>query len=278
MSAIPKLTEATAIAYTIQNVRSGFVANGQIDPLTNSVPSLLNILHTYRGTLEGTCLADKERLVQHYFQEMYTNGRISESSFDQDGIPKDRDSKGMIVARPDSIHMENRHRAKILSSKMQIRQRRHFLDNKRMKEYLSKKSCFEIEEKEHSLNLQCERKFVAIIYAFQNDQPFTRDLVNSPLIQQMEYDAVSKQLSAEALIKFKDKVYKDEFRAFVRVRTDRCISGDRINFNNVPNKNKETLIVRCVSDRDKPITQRLIPVCPVAPDLLEPLMSSHSSS
>lgn len=120
MSTLPNLTEATSIAYTIQNVQSKFVANSQIDPLSNSVPSLSNIIHTYRGTLEGTCLTEKEHLVQHYFQEMYTNGRISETLFDQDGIPKDYDSKGMIVERPDSIHMENRHRAKILLSDMQI--------------------------------------------------------------------------------------------------------------------------------------------------------------
>ena len=118
MCILPNLIEATAIAYTIQNVPSGFVSNGQINPLTNSVPSLLNILHTYRGTLEGTCLADKECLVlQHYFQEIYTNGHISETSFDQDGIPKDCYSKGMIVVQPDSVHMENRHRAKILCLK-----------------------------------------------------------------------------------------------------------------------------------------------------------------
>ena len=128
------------------------------------------------------------------------------------------------------------------------------------------------------MNLQCKRKFVAIVYAFQNDLPFTPELMNNPIVQQSEYEAVSKQLSVEALIKFKDKVYKDEFRAFVRVRTDRCISGDRVNFSNVPGKNKETLIERCVSDHDKSIAPRLVPVCPTPPDLLEPSMSSTTSS
>ena len=147
-----------------------------------------------------------------------------------------------------------------------------------MKEYMSKKLWFEIEEKEHSLNLQCKRKFGAIIYAFQNNQPFSKELMNTPLVQQMEYKAVSKQLSVKALIKFKDKVYKDEFRVFVQVHSNQCISGDRINFSNVPNKNKETLIERCVSNRDKSISQHLIPVCPTAPELLEPSMSSNSLS
>ena len=129
------MTEATAIAFTVRNVRSGFLANGQIGLLTNNILSLGNMIHTYRGCIQGTCLEDGQKLVKTFFDEMHSNGFISEDSYDKHNIPKDRDSKGNIVARPTEIHLENRHRAKILSSAQQIRCRRHFLGEKRMKEY-----------------------------------------------------------------------------------------------------------------------------------------------
>ena len=66
LSTIPNLSEAIGIAYTVKNVRSGFVANGQIDPLTDSVPSLGNLIHTYRGMVEGTCLEDGEKLLHTF--------------------------------------------------------------------------------------------------------------------------------------------------------------------------------------------------------------------
>ena len=269
LSTIPNLTEATAVAFTVKNVRSGFVANGQIDPLTNSIPSLMNMIHTYRGNIQGTCLENGQYLVETFFEEMYTNGIISEESFDSNGIPKDRDSKGNVVERPTAdIHLENRHRSKILSSDKQIRQRRHYLDSKRMKEYKSRVSCYTIEEREYQLNLLCEKKFVAIIHSHQNHIQYHKDLVNE--LNRIKYESVCNHLSVELLSAYKDKVLRDEFRAFVRVRAERYISGERINFTNVPNKNKEVLIERCVEDRAKPILTRLISARPQSPTLLEP--------
>ena len=130
MSTIPNLTEATGIAYSIKNVRSGFVANGQIDPLSHSVPSLSNMIHKFRGNINGTCLEDGEKLVEKYFEEMHTNGHISEATYDLDGIPKDIDSKGRPVESTNAINLENRHRAKILSSENQIKSRQNFIDKK----------------------------------------------------------------------------------------------------------------------------------------------------
>ena len=163
---MPNLTEATAIAFTVKNVRSGFVANSQIDPLTNSIPSLMNMIHTYRGNIQGTCLDNGQHLVKTFFEEMHTNDTISEESFDSHRIPKDQDSKGNVVEQPTvDIHLENRQRAKILSSYKQICQRRHYLDTKRMKEHKLRESCYAIEEREYQLNLLCEKKFVAIIHS-----------------------------------------------------------------------------------------------------------------
>ena len=70
--------------------------------------------------------------------------------------------------------------------------------------------------------------------------------------------------------RYKDKVLKDELRAFVRVKAELCISGECVNFVNVLSKNKESLIERCVKDKAEPIPIHLIPAHPQLPTLLEP--------
>ena len=230
----------------------------------------MNLIHTYRGNIQGTCLEDGEKLLNSFFDEIHTNGQISEMSYDINGVPHDRDLKGNIIKRPNEIQLENRHWAKILSSNMQIRERRHFLDKKGMKEYKSTKACFELENKDYELNVQCEKKFVAIVYASNKNTPYDKDMATS--VSATQYSSVCRDLSVEVLTEFKDKVYKDEFRAFVRVRANRCISGGRINFSNVPAKNKDTLIEKCIEDKDKPIGARLVPIAPPLPELLEPEM------
>ena len=79
------LLEATGSAYTVSNVRNGFVLNGQLDPDTNSVPSL-EYLHIYQGNIKGSSLEKRDELVGTYFEEMYTNGCIHEDSYNKNGI------------------------------------------------------------------------------------------------------------------------------------------------------------------------------------------------
>ena len=160
MSTIPNLTETTNIAFTVKNVRNGFVANSQIDPLTISIPSLIDMVHTNRGCIQGICLEDGQKLAKTFFDDMHTNGCISEDSYDNHKISKDWNSKGNVVGRPTEIHMENRHRAKILLSDKQICERGHFLDTKRMREYMSQGLYYAIDDKEYGLNLHCEKSLL----------------------------------------------------------------------------------------------------------------------
>ena len=62
------------------------------------------------------------------------------------------------------------------------------------------------------------------------------------------------------LNKSKNKVYKDEFRVFVRVFAERCIVVDMINFSNAISKNKELLTDGCVKDRNEPVKGQMITV------------------
>ena len=93
MFALPNLPRATGQAFTIPNVRKGFIYTGQLDAATTSVPSFTNLLNTFRGNIEGTCLSDRKWLVENFFEEMYLYGTIKEATFDQFDVPVDVDSK-----------------------------------------------------------------------------------------------------------------------------------------------------------------------------------------
>lgn len=59
----------------------GFIYNGQLDAESTSVPSLQNLANTYRGDVSETCLNDKAKLLDTYFEEMYLTGTIMEDTF-----------------------------------------------------------------------------------------------------------------------------------------------------------------------------------------------------
>ena len=139
LSTLPVLPIATGVAYAADNVKAGFTYNGQIDETHNSVPCFQNLLHTFRGDVDGTCLDDRKKICETYFEEMYINGTISESTYNSMLVPKDLNSKSEVVEKSSSISLENCHRAKILSSDTQIRERRKLIDEKRMEEYNNQK-------------------------------------------------------------------------------------------------------------------------------------------
>ena len=105
------LPDATSTAYTIiVIIRKGFIYNGQLDVETTTVLSLKNLIHMYCGSMEGTCLNDKEEWFERYFKEMYLTGTILESTFDQQyNVPYDTDSNNNIVLKTNNIVSESRH-------------------------------------------------------------------------------------------------------------------------------------------------------------------------
>ena len=135
MATVPNLPAATGTSYSVANVHRGFIANGQLDAESTIVPSYQNLLHTYRGNIEGTCLENGKFLMDTFFESMYFDGSIDEETSDQHDIPKDVNSKGEVVLKTNSITMENRHRAKVLTSSNQVTERRRLIDLVWMKEY-----------------------------------------------------------------------------------------------------------------------------------------------
>ena len=116
LSTVSKLPIATSRAYSDQTIKKAFLLNSQLDVSHKLVPSLNNLMHTYRGNIEGTCLTSKERLVGYMYEECYTTGIVSEESFENLNIPKDYTSTGDVVDRDVGISQENCQRAKVLTS------------------------------------------------------------------------------------------------------------------------------------------------------------------
>ena len=98
---------ATGSVYTIPNVRKGYIYNDWLDAETTSVSSSKNLLHMFRGNVEGTCLNDKEKFFEKYFEEMYLIGTILKSTFDKIHIPNDTGSNDNIVLKSNNIASEN---------------------------------------------------------------------------------------------------------------------------------------------------------------------------
>ena len=84
-----------------------------------------------------------------------------------------------------------------------------------------------------------------------------------------QFKTVQSHLSKQLLNDNISRVYKDELRAFVRVRSQRSICRGKVCYSNVPNTKSE-LVERCIDLKDEDYSGRLYPDCPIFPSLLEP--------
>ena len=63
----------------------------------NQLPNIDAMVGTYRGSIEKDhYLYNKNEIVSTYYKEMYVDGRIEESSFDEQGVRHDTDTMGKI--------------------------------------------------------------------------------------------------------------------------------------------------------------------------------------
>ena len=138
-----KLPSAMGHSHTTSYVRKGFMMNGKLDIESKLVPSMTNALHTFRGDIDGTCLQNKEWLMEKFYSIMFQEGMIPKSLFDTLSIPTNTKLvDGTIVEKQFSISQENCQRAKIISSSFQIAERNKLIYTKRTKEYLKQKQLF----------------------------------------------------------------------------------------------------------------------------------------
>ena len=139
-----------------------------------------------------------------------------------------------------------------------------------MKDYKMKHGFFDSEEKEDKLNSQCEKKLVEFVLKSRPD--LQREHEDNIVV----YDRVQQYLTEEILQANAGDIYASELKAFVRVRSKQSICRGKITYLDVP-ANKGSLIGKCFQCRGKLLSERLVPVPPVLPQLLEPATGDISN-
>ena len=200
-----------------------FILNGQLDVCHKLFPSLTNLMHTYQGNIEGTCLTSKETFVGSIYEECYTAGIVSEGLFDVLNVPKDHTSTGDIVNRDVSISPENWQQAKVLTSSTQIQERLELLHQKKMDKYRKQLLLYTAGEKVHAGNLICELKiaqsFVKIWNASQitaNPIAHDRELVEND----SNFSDIAIKLTYDLSSTVKHLLSKSDLESFIKAQTE----------------------------------------------------------
>ena len=261
-----KLPIATARAYTDANIKKAFMLNGQLDVSHKLVPSMSNLLNTFRGDIEGTCLKKKDELISFMYEEAYTTGTIKETTFNTLNVPYDTNASGEIVSRDFGIRQENRQRAKTLTCDNQVAERREHLLEIRNIHYRKLLSFFTSEQKKYDDNTQVEQKLCSLLIGHQNrvaqNHSNVVGIVSMPTTT--TYVSIATDLTHDVFTHFNRNLSKAEMLCFVQVRSRHTIRGGKISYLDIP-KNKPALFKRMWTLHNAPIHPRNYPNCPSAP-------------
>ena len=220
LSTVAKLPSATGRSHSIANVRKGFILNGQIDMDSKLVPSFSNILYTFRGDICNTCLENQEALLSKFYVEMYTTGVVSEQTYNKHFIPQDQDMNGVTVTRDFTISQKNRQRAKILSSTIQVQERKEIIYQKQLTQYHKLVQLYDSETKDYVNNRRCENKLMDIVQQYKNQSLHLSlvDIPANPLPSDLNNSFIDtcSGLTAKLLLANKSVILLCEAKAFFR--------------------------------------------------------------
>ena len=259
---LSKLPGATGKSFSSSNVQKGFVLNGQIDSESKLAPDAVNVLHTYRGDTQGTCLENPAKLIEYFYEEMYTTGIVSEESFNLYSIPEDRNLEGEIVPKNHGISQENRQRAKILSSPSQIEERRKLVYEKRKTSYKKQKQLYDTESDEYDRNRSCTMK----IFDIMANHKISTGVIEEDQVSSFTFMEMCSNITVDILTQNKKYILNAEAKSFIRVRSEVSLVRGRLTYKNIPDR-KEDVLKRLVQIIGKPIRSRFFVTKPVAPIL-----------
>ena len=268
-----KLPIAAACAYSDKIIKKAFVLNGQLDMSHKLVPCLTNLLNTYRGDIKHTCLSNGEELISNLYEEAYTQGMVKETTFDSMNIPMDKKTSGDVVDRNVGIQLENRQRSKILSSTIQIQERKMHLHGIRMAEHAKTLKRFEAEDNVYKQNEICEVK-IASYYCTEaatqdhhqttnitgSIEPRTQNHVTAPFCE------VADSITYETISEYKAKMTKMEMTCFVQARSETKMRGAKVSYLDVP-KNRNDVFERLWELHNAATKPRKYPTCPLQPQI-----------
>ena len=261
-----KLPIATARAYTDDNIKKAFMLNGQIDIGHKLLPSMSNLLNTYRGDIESTCLKRKEDLISIMYEEAYTTGVVKESTFNALNVPYDTNSNGEVVSRDFNIQQENRQRAKTLTCDTQVTERRDRLYEIRMNHFRKLDALYTTEQKKYDDNTESENKLSRLFLEHHAHSVQNRsNAATIPLLPTTPtYGSIVNDLTSDVFTQFQRNLNKSEMLCFVQVRSEHTVRGGKISYLDIP-KNKPALFQRMWALHNAPVQPRNHPNRPSMP-------------
>jgi hypothetical protein len=224
------------------------------------------LVGTYRGGInKDHYLHNPEKIVKTFYEEMYLNGRVEESSFDKEKLDMDRDSNGNIITRDFGIAKENCQHAKVLSCDTQRKARQTLKKEIEKKENKKLVALYDDEERRYNLNKECESKIVSSYYKISSMNPGgTITHNNNKTVTPIKtYAELTSKFTIEhfgchkhkGLYKFKP--HSKHLKAFLNVRQvikEQKASGPV--YDSLHNIKVEDLISKCFAQRMKPIRKR----------------------
>ena len=169
-------------------------------------------MNTYRGDTKGTCLENKEKLFSILYEEVFLKGMASKSTLDSLNVPHDINLNGELVDCDIGIQLENRQRAKTLSSLTQIEARCELIFSKRMGLFRKQEKLYLSEDEEHQLNRMCEnrlaKKYKEYIKVKSNEDSPSDDETNF-----LMYLEICDKVSYNMIKMFTDKILKAELKS-----------------------------------------------------------------
>ena len=163
---------------------------------------------------------------------MFSNGMIKEELFDDKNVPTDTNYNGTIASRNMNISNENRQRAKVLSSNVQMQERNDMLYQKRYDIYQKQKDFFDKEQQDYKLNAICEQKLLQMVR--DHDHLANQSRLIRTIPDTIQFSDLSNNINCEILNRYGKSLKQVEVKAFVRVRSEVTQKGYRISYLNVP--------------------------------------------
>ena len=202
-----------------------------------------------------TCLSDKEWIFAKFYEEMYTAGIINnKTTFNSLSVPVNVNRDGFPVKRDHQIHQENCQRSKILSSEVQIAERRAVVYDKQMEQYQKQNEYYDMESKDYAINTKCKAKLVSII-SEETTTPSDQDASTYRKLQDLT-DAI---INAN-----KSSLHLNKLKAFVKVRSEAIIKNGKCTFKNIPTL-KDDLLCKVVAVAKNPVDLCFYKVHPTMP-------------
>ena len=266
IAGVSKLPVAMSAAFKEGYIQSAFKATGHIDK-EGMLPCVKNMVGTYRGTINDLdSLADTDKIINTFYDDVYLNGRIEEEKFDKEGVVRDYDKSGKYVSRDFGISKENCQRAKILSCKTQRQARLDLIESIKLIAIQKQTSMYETEDKRYRCNSQCEERLSNGYYAQNQLQlqttstHITGDNITRKTFKDLKQNITVTHFGRNDHKGFSTKFHPtmEQMKVFIQLRTQVTkFKSNRPVYKKVDKYKKEELIDNCMSVLNQPLQPRI---------------------